>query len=230
MSSAIARAALRDCLRRPLPFACGLTILLLVAACRALLGFTFGAEAEELRNLTTSALLLTGILLAALHGAATIRKDLERGSLAWILSKPVSVHKYVFYKYLGTVAAVLGFSLAVGGLSLAILRLFPHAKPIWNAELALAWTRTSVAVATICAAALCASTLLPSVVAPLAVAGLIILPSLGRVPILPELELFGLEATRAPSLHWALCYGALFSSIFLWVACMVLPKRSQARG
>jgi ABC-type transport system involved in multi-copper enzyme maturation permease subunit len=226
----LALSAFRDCFRRPLPYVSAASLLLLVLACRLFLGFSFGAETEEVAGLATSAFFLAGFLQIALHGSHAIRRDLEGGTLLWLLSKPLTALNYILSKYFGVLAASVALSVAVGGASLALLSLFPAETPASPSALAAAWSRAALAHVTICAAAICASSALSAVAAPLAVLALFAAGSLADLGVLPDFRLFAIEASGAAPLAPVACYSVLFSSIFLIMALMILESRAARRS
>lgn len=226
----LALSAFRDCFRRPLPYVTAASLLLLVLACRLFLGFSFGAEAEEVSGLATSAFFLAGFIQITLHGSQTIRKDLEGGTLLWLLSKPLTALNYILSKYFGVLAASALLSAVAGAASLALLSLFPSSRAADPFALAGAWSRATMANVTICAAAICASSALSGVAAPLAVLALLGTGSLADLRVLPDFRLFAIEASVGVPVAPIACYSILFSSIFLIMALMILESRAARRS
>ena len=106
----IARTTFRECWRRPLVYVSAAGISLLALVSRFFLGFSFGAEAAESQGIAVSAIFLAGLILASLVGTALVRRDLERGTLGWILSKPLDLPHYLLGRFAGLFAATAGMT------------------------------------------------------------------------------------------------------------------------
>ena len=107
MILAIAAHTRRECLRRPLPYLVVATVVMLSMASQLLHLLAFGAGAAEAINLAISGVLLAGLATTAFVGTALVRADLERGTLALLLSQPVGPASYVVGRFLGLAAAAL---------------------------------------------------------------------------------------------------------------------------
>ena len=236
MISPIASTTLSECLRRPFPYAVGVVIILLAAASRLFLGFSFGADVREIQNIALSAVFLAGLGQAAFVGTTLVRRDIERGTLGLVLSKPTRLSEYLLGRYLGLLAATISVSAVVAlGVS-TVIWLLPaeHAEGTpFDGALLRGWLRVLVLVAVLNAAALAASACATRVVAPLLLVGLFLAGSIASGSaagfFLPDFALFGLEV-RA-KIPWVplTAYGALFCTIFLVLTYILLASRATLR-
>ncbi|MXW54954.1 MAG: ABC transporter permease subunit [Gammaproteobacteria bacterium] len=65
-----------------------------------------------------------GCLVAIYVGASAIHTEISQGSIAMILARPVSRWQFLLGKYIGAVAVLLGYSLAMGGLMAVYILVF----------------------------------------------------------------------------------------------------------
>lgn len=236
MSLPVASNTCLECLRRPLPYIAVAGLVTLSFASQFLHLFTFGAGANEATNLAISVVLLTGLAITALIGTALVRTDLERGTLALLLSQPVSLGSYVAGRFLGLAAAtLLVCALAAGGVAGSIL-LTGAADGVFSSPLLLGWTRVALAVLVLSAAALAVSAATSRIFAPLLLVALFlagdIAPSAAVSRVVPNFGIFGLDAGRAPPLAWLTLYAMLYCVVFLMLAYLQLalrpPKRTES--
>jgi ABC-type transport system involved in multi-copper enzyme maturation permease subunit len=236
MISPVAATTFSECVRRPFPYAVAVVIILLSAASRLFLGFSFGADVREIQNIGLSAVFLAGLGQAAFVGTTLVRRDLERGTLGLVLSKPIHLADYVIGRYLGLLAATIVVSAAVAlGVSVVIWLLPAEragATP-FDASLFHGWLRVLVLVAVLNGAALAASACATRVVAPLLLVGLFLAGSIAGGSafgfFLPDFALFGLEVRAKIPWGTLTAYGALFCAIFLVVTYILLASRATLR-
>jgi len=234
---AIARVRLQACLRRSFTPVILVVTVLLALASRALLGFAFGAEHQAVANLVLSAAFLAGLLHAALLGTQAFDRDLERGTLALILTKPTHRRTYVFGSYIGlSLSALIVYGLSavlVGGL----LALLPGGSAaILRPEFLGAALRGALAVLLLQALALVCSSALPRqagapVLLLLFAASGMLAPS-GLGALLPDPALFAVETVpgRSPSSGALLLYTVAHGAASLAIAYLVLTFRAPLRG
>ena len=173
---------------------------------------------------------------AAFVGTTLVRRDIERGTLGLVLSKPTRLAEYLIGRFLGLLTATLVVSAAVAlGVSVVIWLLPAEradASP-FDAALLLGWIRVLVLVAVLSAAALAASACATRVVAPLLLVGLFLAGSIAGDSavgfFLPDFALFGPEV-RA-NIPWGplAVYGVLFCTIFLVLTYILLASRATLR-
>jgi len=231
----IARTTFRECWRRPLVYVCAAGISLLALVSRFFLGFSFGAEATEVQGIAVSAIFLAGLLLAGLVGTALVRRDMERGTFGWILSKPLDLPHYVVGRFAGLFAATAAMTALVAiGLGLLSLAFPTGGPPMFDHGLLAAWIRCLLLLAVLDAAAIAASALSSAVVAPLLMLGLFLWASVAPVPsrrfLGPDFTVFALDPAASPPWLPLVAYAAVFCSIFLLVAYISLSLRSPLRG
>lgn len=234
MSLPIASITVRECLRTPLPYLCVAAASLVGLASRALLGFTFGRGTQESQALAVACVLLAGVAGAALLGTSLVRRDLERGTFALLLSMPHGVLYYLTGRYVGLLAATTAMGAGTAAALSGILRLMPPEgrEPAVTGSLFFAFGRALLLVAVLDAAALAASSVASRVVAPVLLLGYLLLAGLFvRGPLsLPLLDpsLFALEP-GAPFPAAGLLYAVLFCCAFLLAAYIVLTLRRPIR-
>ncbi|MFI5403332.1 MAG: ABC transporter permease subunit [Planctomycetota bacterium] len=196
----------------------------------------FGAGADEAINLAISGVLLAGLATSAFIGTALVRMDLERGTLALLLSQPVGPASYVVGRFLGLSAAVLAVcALTAAGISAALL-LAGAPDGVFSAALLLGWTRAALAILPLAAAALAVSAVASRILAPLLLLAVFlagdVAPAAALSRVLPNFGIFGLEAGRPPPLAWLSLYAMLYCIVFLSATYLQLalrpPKRTES--
>jgi len=231
----LARHAMRECLRRPLPYVAAVSIILLTLASRLFLALSFGAAAAETVHLAVSAVFLAGLVFTALQGTALVRRDLERGTLGLLLTKPVGLGAYVAGRFLGlTAAAILCCALVALGVAGVLLLFPPESGSALPAALLAGWARTLLPITVLSAAALLVSSLAPRVAAPIMLVAVFVAGSLpgqdDTVFLLPNFGLFGLDAGATASMPLLCAYSAIYASIFLVLTYIVLASKAPLRS
>lgn len=233
MILAIAWTTVLECLRRPLPYIAVITVFTLSLASCLLNLFTFGAGALEAANLAMSGVLLAGLAATALVGTALVRRDLERGTLALLLSQPVALPSYVAGRFLGLAAATLLVgALAAAAVAGSIL-LAGAPAGLFSSPLLMGWTRVMLALFVLSAAALAVSAATSRIFAPLVLLALFlagdIAPSSAMSRVLPSFGLFGLDAHGTPPLAWLSLYAMLYCVVFLMITYVRLALKTPTR-
>ncbi|MGH7820284.1 MAG: ABC transporter permease subunit [Candidatus Binatia bacterium] len=234
MIASLALYTARECFRRPFPYLCGGVTALLALVSALFLGFSFGMEAVEQHTLVISAVFTAGFLQALFIGTGLIRKDLERGTLGLLLSKPVTPLSYVAGRFAGLALASAALALGVALLVSALFALLGSGSP--SAPVVAACARATLCVVVLDAAAVGLGAWSPAALAPIALAGLFLAGTAASASgpglILPDFGLFGLDTAAAPPWAALAAYSAAFSSIFLLVAyigvSLTPPLRSES--
>lgn len=233
MTSAIAFVTLRECLRRPLPYVAAAAVVALTFASRLLHVFAFDAGAQEATNLMISAVLLAGLAVTGLVGTSLVRLDLERGTLALVLSQPPSLGCYLAGRFMGLAGATLAICAlaALGATGCLLLSGTPAGT--FSSPLLLGLVRVALAMLVLSAGALAVSATTSRIFAPVLLLALFlaadIAPSAAVTRVLPSFAAFGLDAGRAPSLAWLTLYAALYSVVFLVTTYLQLTLRAPTR-
>jgi ABC-type transport system involved in multi-copper enzyme maturation permease subunit len=227
MISSLALLTLRECFRRPFPYVLAIAIALVVVASRLFLAFTFGQERAEALNLAISAAFLASFGVATFVGTGLVRKDLERQTLAWLLTKPLGPAEYVAGRLLGLCAACIATSALAIVLSAPVLA---HTQPmVPYPEVFRAGLRALPPGLVLGAAAIALSAIASRIVAPLLMLSLFLAGSFGGGFVLPDFSLFSLDANATAPTFWTALYALVFSSIFAVTAYIVLAIRVPAR-
>jgi len=238
MILALAVATFRECFRRPFPYLCVAAIALLALASRALLAFSFGQGPQESQSLAIAAVFLAGLMGAAFVGSGLVRRDVERGTLAVVLSTRSSIATYLTGRYVGLLAATAAMSGLVALAMGVLLWAMPPRDPgrVLTGTLFAACGRAMLLIAVLDAAAIAASATMSRLVAPIALLGFLLTSSLvatGALSvILPDLSLFALDSVRPAPILPLVGYAFVFSCAFISAAFIVLslrrPMREQA--
>lgn len=232
MILALARTVLLEALRRPFAWISVTTILLLAFASRLFLAFSFGQDQAEARYLVACSLFLAGFTFACFQGTGQIRRDLDRGTLGLLLSKPLTRGEYVIGVWLGNFATAALLSTAVG---LGVLLLVHPAAgtsplPIVTTDLLAAAARSLVALGLLLSLAVFLSVALPHSLAPPAFLLLFLAGTLIRGRILPDLGLLGLDPGVRPPWRPFLAYAGLLTAGFLSLTYTSLGFRAPLRS
>ena len=236
MTLALATLTFRECSRRSLPYVVGVTLIFIVLASRLFLAFTFGHEREESLNLAISGVFLAGFLVAAFQGTALIRRDLERGTLAMLMTKPIGLAQYLSGRLAGLfgVSCLAGAIVATGAAASLVLIEGGRTADIGWLEVFAASARALPPVLVLCSAALAVSTLASRALAPVALLAIFLAGSLAGPTragsLLPDFALFSLDANASAPGTLALLYALVFSSLFLVLAYIFLALRALRPG
>ena len=229
----IASNTCRECLRRPLPYVAAAAVVMASIASQLLYRFSFGAGAPEAANLGISAALLAGLAVAAFVGTALVRIDLERGTLALLLSQPIGLLAYVLGRFLGLVAAICFVCALTAASIAAALAAVGAPSGTFSAPLFLGWLRIALAVPLLAAVALAVSAAASRVFAPVLFLALFlagdVAPSSAISRVLPGFGMFGLDVGRSPSLSWLALYAGAYSGVFLVATYLQLALRPPTR-
>lgn len=227
---------LRECHRRPFPYLVAGAMVLLAAASRVFVAFSFGAEVQETINLAISAVFLAGFLHAAFLASAIIARDLERGTLGLLLTKPLGLGTYLVGTYIGV---AIGSAILCGIVGIAVGALFAlygssSGHAIAGPELFAGCARAWLPVLVLEAAALLASAAVSRAAAPLLLFGFFLAASLSAPTVggwlLPDFGLFALEASGSPSIAYLVTYAILLCAALLALAYIVLSMRPALRA
>ncbi|MFQ5844347.1 MAG: hypothetical protein ACE5JG_05085 [Planctomycetota bacterium] len=240
MIRALCLLTVRECNRRPFPFAAALTFIVLALLSMLFLGYSFGQEGVQARHLALSAVFLGGLAQAVFVGATLIRTDLQRGTLSVLLTTPVLPSTYIIGRYLGLVVSSLALCAALAAGVALLFLLLPlqagHSAAVAHPFLhAATWTalgRTLLLVAVFDAAALAASAGLGRTAAPLALFSLFLGGSLhpagAGFVFLPDWTLFVLDHPAPPPAGLLAGYALVLTGLFLVVAYILLGLRPPA--
>ena len=138
--TAIARNAFREAVRDRVLYNLVLFVLLLTAASIFIGELSGGQERKVIVDLGLSAMLLFGVFIAIFVGVGLVYKEIERGTIYAVFSKPVGRGEFLVGKYLGLCLTLLVNVLVMGvGVSLALLYVSrgwdPLIPAIWPAVL-----------------------------------------------------------------------------------------------
>lgn len=236
MTFTLAALTFRECARRSFPYVVGIVLVFMILASRLFLAFTFGHERQESLNLAISGVFMAGFLVAAFQGTALVRRDLERGTLALLMTKPIGPIQYLVGRLGGLFGAcLLAGSIVVAGAAFALILIGGRRAPdLGWIEILAASARALPPVLVLCAAAIAVSTVASRALAPVALLALFLAGSLAGPTsagsILPDFALFSLDANATAPGWLALAYALVFSSLYLLVAYIFLGLRALRPG
>jgi len=233
MIFALARLTFLECARRSFPYVVAAGLVLMVLTSRLFLNFVFGQAHAESVNIVISGVFMAGFLVAAFQGSALIRRDFERGTFGWLLTKPTTPAQYLLGRILGLTGASLlvGGLVAVGSAACFVLIPFSQGPELGWGDVLAASARAAPPLLVLNAAALAISTIASRTAAPLILLALFLAGSLlGGTAwgfALPDFGLFSLDANATPPTVSTLLYALVFSSLFLVAAYIFLALRTQ---
>jgi ABC-type transport system involved in multi-copper enzyme maturation permease subunit len=227
----LARLTMQECFRRTFPYvATGATLLIIIAS-RLFLAFTFGKQRGESLNLAISGVFLAGFAVTLFVGTGLVRRDMDRKTLLWLLTKPLGPAQYVAGRVLGLFGAnvLAGTIVALGAAPLLVLLSADGPQAIHLADVLAAATRALPPLLVLSAAAVAASAAASRTAAPLLLLALFLVGTLAAGSpasfIAPDFALFSLDANAGTPSPFALVYGLVFCSIFAVTAYIFLAVK-----
>jgi ABC-2 type transport system permease protein len=115
---AVARLTALEAIRQPLALLLFATVLSLIALLPLILSHTLGESERFVRDGALALMWLSGLLLSAHLASASLAEEARRGTIATVLSKPVSRPVFFLAKYAGIAVVMLLFC---AGLLMAVL-------------------------------------------------------------------------------------------------------------
>ncbi len=234
MILALAKLTFRECNRRAFPYAATAAFTILALLSALFMGYSFGEEGAQARDIALSAVFMGGLAQAIIVGSSLVRADGERSTIGLLLATPLSPGRYIVGRFLGLLAATLLVALAVlGAVSLLFLLAPPHTghgelvpHPLLHPGMWGSLGSAALLLMVFAAAAVAASGAFNSAAAPLALFVLFLAGSLHPVSVglqfMPDWTLFGIDQSAQPEWPLLLAYSGLLSAFFLVLAFIVL--------
>ena len=97
----------------------------MLASTAVLSPLTVGAQGKIMSDVGLASMSLFGLLVVVFVGSGMVRKELDKGTVLTILSKPVGRREYLFGKFLGLNLTLLAMLLVMGVLFLLMTLLAP---------------------------------------------------------------------------------------------------------
>lgn len=205
--------------------------MLVLVASRLFLAFTFGKQREESLNLAISGAFLAGFAMTLFVGTGLVRRDIDRKTLLWLLTKPLGPARYVAGRILGLFGAniVTGGAVALGVAPILVALSGEGDQAIHTLDVLGAAMRTTAPLLVLSAAAIAVSTAASRTAAPLLLLALFLLGTLAGGSyaslLAPDFALFSLDANAGAPGAFALLYALVFCSIFAVAAYIFLAVR-----
>jgi len=231
MTLTLARLTVQECLRRAFPYVVAVATLLIIVASRLFLAFTFGKQRGESLNLAISGAFVAGFAVTLFVGTGLVRRDLERKTLFWLLTKPIGRAQYVVGRILGLFGASVMTAgvVALGSAPLLVAMSGGGSQAIHMTDVLVVAARVLGPLLVLSAAAIAASTAASRTSAPLLLMALFLVGTLATDSfaslIAPDFALFSLDANAGGPGPLALLYAAVFCSIFAVAAYIFLAVR-----
>ncbi len=124
---AIAGGTFQETVRDRLFYLVGFFGLILVGATVVLSPLTVGAQAKIVADVGLAAMALFGLLVVLLVGANMVRKEMDRGTITTVLTKPVGRGEYLLGKYLGLAGTLVCMVALMGAIYAVAVALTPAA-------------------------------------------------------------------------------------------------------
>jgi len=99
----------------------------MLASTAILSPLTVGAQGKIMADVGLAAMVVFGLLVVVFVGSSMVRKELDKGTIVTILSKPVGRREYLLGKFLGLNLTLLAMLAVMGALFLLMLLIAPGA-------------------------------------------------------------------------------------------------------
>lgn len=109
--STLAVSTFRETVRDRIFYLVGMFGFVMLASTAVLSPLTIGAQGKIMTDVGLAAMVVFGMLVVLLVGSNMVRKEVEKGTIVTILSKPVGRRQYLLGKFLGlnlTLVSMLG--------------------------------------------------------------------------------------------------------------------------
>ena len=125
MMMALALSTFRETVRDRIFYLVGVFGLVMLASTAVLSPLTVGARGKIMSDVGLAAMSLFGLLVVVFVGTGMVRKEMDKGTILTILSKPVGRREYLVGKFLGLNLTLLAMLTVMGLLFLLMTFLAP---------------------------------------------------------------------------------------------------------
>lgn len=122
---ALAWSTFRETVRDRIFYLAGVFGFVMLASTAVLSPLTVGAQGKIMADVGLAAMSLFGLLVVIFVGSGMVRKEMDKGTILTILSKPVGRREYLFGKFLGLNLTLLCMLAIMGVLFLIMTFLAP---------------------------------------------------------------------------------------------------------
>ncbi|MBK7188226.1 MAG: ABC transporter permease subunit [bacterium] len=120
--TALARGTFRETVRDRVFYLVAVFGFVMLASTTVLSPLTIGAQGKIVSDVGLASMVLLGLLVVVFVGSGMVRKELDKGTITTILSKPVGRREYLLGKYLG-LSLTMAVMLAVMGVMFLLMLL-----------------------------------------------------------------------------------------------------------
>lgn len=98
---ALALSTFRETVRDKVFYLVGVFGFIMLSSTAVLSPLTVGAQGKIMSDVGLASMSLFGLLVVIFVGSGMVRKEMDKGTILTILSKPVGRREYLFGKFLG---------------------------------------------------------------------------------------------------------------------------------
>jgi Cu-processing system permease protein len=122
---ALMLSTFRETVRDRIFYLVGVFGFIMLASTAVLSPLTVGAQGKIMTDVGLAAMSLFGLLVVVFVGTSMVRKEMDKGTILTIMSKPVGRREYLLGKYLGLNLTLLCMLVVMGALFLLMTFLAP---------------------------------------------------------------------------------------------------------
>lgn len=123
--TALATSTYRETVRDRIFYLVAVFGLVMLASTAVLSPLTVGAQGKVMSDVGLASMVIFGLMVVVFVGSGMVRKEMDKGTITTIMSKPVGRRAYLLGKYLGLNLTLLAMLGVMGVLFLAMLFLAP---------------------------------------------------------------------------------------------------------
>jgi ABC-type transport system involved in multi-copper enzyme maturation permease subunit len=123
--STLARSTFLETVRDRIFYLVAVFGFVMLASTAILSPLTVGAQGKIMADVGLAAMVVFGLLVVVFVGSSMVRKELDKGTIVTILSKPVGRREYLLGKFLGLNLTLLAMLAVMGAMFLLMLWIAP---------------------------------------------------------------------------------------------------------
>ena len=125
--TALALSTFRETVRDRIFYLVAVFGFVMLASTAVLSPLNVGAQAKIMSDVGLAAMVVFGLVVAVFVGSAMVRKEMDKGTIVTILSKPIGRREYLFGKFLGLNLTLVSMLVVMTILFLLMLLIAPGA-------------------------------------------------------------------------------------------------------
>ncbi len=123
--SALALSTFRETVRDRIFYLVAVFGFVMLASTAVLSPLNVGAQGKIMADVGLAAMVIFGLVVAVFVGSAMVRKEMDKGTIVTILSKPIGRREYIFGKFLGLNLTLVSMLAVMAVLFLLMLLMAP---------------------------------------------------------------------------------------------------------